>query len=118
MRLVSMRSITASWPTTALRTSPRTASVIVWMLWTSIDDLSLPLVDVAREAHERCGVAPAWHRPIRGFAQHRVAVDLDAAREPDPLQPAGQGGTGKLARSMELDGGVANGFLDVALDHH
>src|ERR1700739_717724 len=100
MRLVSMRSITASWPTTALRTSPRTASVIVWMLWTSIDDLSLPLVNVTCEAHQRCGIAPARHRPIRRFPQHRVAVDLDAAREPNPLQPADQGGTGKLAWSM------------------
>src|SRR5262249_679438 len=117
-RLVSMRSMTASWPTTALRTSPRTASVMVRISWTSIEHFPLPSVCVAREADQRCLVPPAGITYLTGPAPQGGAVTRDAARAAHALQPCDQRATSQCARRMQLAGDMPHGFLHISPDHH
>src|SRR6516165_1681764 len=117
-RLVSIRSMTASWPTTTLPTSLRIASVIVRMLGTSIDDLSLPLVDVTRQADQARRIASARGAGFSGLTQQIRAIDCHAPRQSHPLEPGEKPLADKNARRVELHYDIANGFLDVAADHH
>src|SRR5215472_6196447 len=103
--------MTASWPTTALRTSPRTASVIARMSCTSIDDLSSPLVNIARQPYQRRRMSPPRGAGLGRLQQHRLAIDRYPARQTDPLQPGDEPVAGELARGMQLRGDVAHGFL-------
>src|SRR5437764_599638 len=110
--------MTSSWPTTALRTSPRTLSAIARISCTSIEDFSLPAVNVACEPHQR-GHVPSPPRTKRvGLAGQRAAIDLDAARGADPPQPFQQRRAREPARRVQLAGDVAHGLLHVAGDHH
>src|ERR1700704_6495746 len=117
-RLVSMKSMTSSWPTTALRTSPRSASVTARMSCTSIKNLPLPAVNIAREADQRREVTPARHAELARAANHRAAIYVDTACRAHPLQPGHQRLGRQTARRMQLARGVAHGFLHVARDHH
>src|SRR5215470_5823274 len=117
-RLVSMKSMTSSCPTTALRTSPRNPSVIARMSCTSIQDLPLPAMNVARQPNERRQVAPARGVELGDAANDGAAVDLRPARNADPLQPGQQRRAGKAARRVQLAGHVAHGLPHVARDHH
>src|SRR5262249_52331720 len=117
-RLVSMKSMTSSWPTTALRTSPRSPSVTTRMSCTSIEDLPLPAMYVAGEPHQRRQVAPAAAAELARAAPDCTAIDVGAARGAQPLQPSHQPFSGKAARRMQLARHVAHGLLDVTRDHH
>src|SRR5579871_4912036 len=110
--------MTASWPTTALRTSPRTASVTARMPCTSIDDLPPPLMNIARQPHQCCCMSPPWRTALRRFEQNRLAIDRHPARQSDPLQPGDEPVARKLTWSMQLRRNIANSFLDIATDHH
>src|SRR5258708_2416626 len=117
-RLVSISSMTASWPTTALRTSPRTPSAIARMSCTSIQYVPLPLMRIASEPNERGRTGPARSTEPARLLHQRAAVDRDTAGAADPLQPGNQPLARKPARSMQLACDVANVFLDVARHHH
>src|SRR5215813_10334853 len=118
-RLVSIRSMTASWPTTALRTSPRTASVMVRISWTSIEHFPLPPVCVARETDQRCLVPPAGiAAQLTGPPHQGGAVNCYAARATHALQPCNQRATRQCARRVQLAGDMAHGLLHIAPDHH
>src|SRR5215470_5286003 len=117
-RLVSIRSMTASWPTTALRTSPRTRSVIARMSCTSIEHFPLPTVSLAGEPHQRRLVPAAGCAQFPRLLQQRRAIDADAARSADPLEPCHQRVAGKRARCVQLARHMAQRLLDIAADHH
>src|SRR5579872_1889360 len=117
-RLVSIRSITSSWPTTALRTSPRMPSAIARMSCTSIDDFPPPSVNVPRQPHQRRSVAPPAVRERFGFAHEGAAIGSNAARRSDTLQPGNQRGCREPARRVKLAGDVAYGLEHVPPDHH
>src|SRR5215831_14140041 len=117
-RLVSISSMTASCPTTALRTSARTPSAFARMSCTSIEDAPLPAMCITCEPNERRGVAPARSADLGGSLHQRAAVDLDAARAGDPLQPGDQPLPGQAAGRMQLARDVLYVLLDVARHHH
>src|SRR5215475_9716827 len=117
-RLVSIRSITSSWPTTALRTSLRIASVRAWISRNSINNLPLPSKYVARQRRRRRRAAVAARGELAGGAQHAPAIDLDRARLPGPAQPVHQRRVRHPARRMQLTRHVANDRVDVAFDDH
>src|SRR5262252_247738 len=117
-RLVSMRSMTASWPTTALRTSPRTRSVIARMFWTSIEHFPLPAMSVTGEPNHRRLVPSAGRTQFPSLLHQRPAIDRDATSAADALEPCHQGVARERARCMQLARHVADRFLDIAADHH
>src|SRR6266850_5499323 len=117
-RLVSIMSMTASWPTTALRTSPRTRSVIARMSCTSIEHFPLPTVSLAGEPHQRRLVPAAGRTQFPRLLQQRGAIDADAARSADPFEPGHQRVARKRARRMQLARHVPQRLLDIAADHH
>src|SRR5215831_4223836 len=117
-RLVSMRSMTASWPTTALRTSPRTRSVIARISWTSIEHFPLPAVSIAGEPNHRRLIPSAGHTQFPRLLQQRAAIDCDAACAADALEPCHQRVARERARRMQLAPHVADRLLDITADHH
>src|SRR5580693_3301660 len=117
-RLVSRRSMTSSCPTTALRTSARTASVTARMPCTSINDLPFPAMNVARDPHQRREVRPPPVVQGLDLADDAGAVDRNAARLADPRQPGSERLSGQAARRVQLPGRVAHGLLHVAPHHH
>src|SRR5215831_18907072 len=117
-RLVSIRSITSSWPTTALRTSLRIASVRAWISRNSINNLPLPSKYIARERRQRRRAAMAARRKFVRRAQNAPAIDLNGSRLPGPAQPVHQGRIRHPARRMQLARYVADDRVDVAFDDH
>src|SRR5215475_15114922 len=114
-RLVSIRSMASSWPTTAFRTSSRIPSVTARMSWNSINDLPLPSIGVACERRQRSGVTAAVQ--ITGAQQQRGATDVDPARAPDAIEPGDGVRLRRPGRPVQLAADVAHDRLHVALDH-
>src|SRR5580698_2789209 len=113
-RLVSIRSRMSSCPTTALRTSPRSASVTSQMSSTSIEDRLSPLVNVARQPFQHRRVARLIEFSTHSAVLNPAAVDAYSARERHLLQPADELQAGKPLRRMQLAGGIADGLIDIA----
>src|SRR5262249_8860138 len=109
-------SITSSWPTTALPTSLRIASVKPRMSRTSIDHLPLPSENVARQHRElRARAAPA-RGPLLPPAPPRAAVDLRVTHAGGPAQPVDQSGIRQTGGRMQLPRHVLHDRMHVALD--
>src|SRR5258705_12421456 len=106
--------MTASWPTTALRTSPRTRSVIARMSCTSIEYFPLPTVSLAGEPHQRRLVPAAGRTQFPRLLQQRSAIDADAACSAHSFEPGHQRVARKRARRMQLARHVAQRLLDIA----
>src|SRR5579864_5357753 len=116
-RLVSIKSIVSSCPTTALRTSLRMPSVIARISCRSIKDLPLPLVNVARDRNQRRDAATPAFGDGLGFAIERHAVDTGVASPAHALQPIQERALGKAAWRVQLARDVAQRRLNVAPDH-
>src|SRR5262245_24628030 len=120
-RLVSIRTMTSFWPTTALRTSLRTPSAMMRMSCTSIEDLPLPAMRIAGKPHQRRPIAPAGSPALPqviGALDERAAIDVDSAGAAHPLQPGGERRAAEPARRMQLAGHVAHGLAHVTGDHY
>src|SRR5579883_61158 len=113
-RLVSIRSMTSSCPTTALPISLRIVSVKPRISRNSIRHLPLPSKNVARERRQRRAAAPARHQLV-GAPQDLPAIGLDVARAADAPQPVHQPRLAEPGRRMQLAPHVLHDLVDVAL---
>src|SRR5262245_11007379 len=117
-RLVSMRSMTSSCPTTALPTSLRIASVNPRISRTSIGHLPLPSENVACERRELRGrTAAAAGDQLVHAVRDRAAVDLRVAHPRGPAQPFDQPCLGQARGCVQLARDVLHDLVHVALDH-
>src|ERR1700722_14821126 len=101
-RLVSIRSMTSSCPTTALPISLRIVSVKPRISRNSIRHLPLPSKNVAREPRQRGGAAAPARYQLVGALHERAAVGLDVARAADAAQPVDQSRLAEPGRRMHL----------------
>src|SRR5258705_538034 len=115
-RLVSIRSMPSSRPTTALPTSLRIASVNPRMSGTSIDYLPLPLKNIARKRRQRDAAATPAGGQFVGLAQDRAAIDLGLAHRSASPKPLDQRGLRQPGVRAQLPRHIPAHLIRVALD--
>src|ERR1700731_4040993 len=113
-RLVSISSMTSSWPPPAFRTSLRIPSATARISPSSINNLPFPTVNIAHDRNERRQVAAAAVLEVVGSRMDRAAIDRNGAHLADTLQPFDERPLGQPARRMQLARHFADRRIDVA----